>query len=96
MSEDGVCRYRDHHPEIEAQIAELGRRLQVVEGDLRGREDARVEDIREYTSQLGELHEKVNAVALTLEGLRAKFVLIAGIIGGSGGVVVFILGKLWH
>lgn len=70
-------------------------RLDVMERTLRERDDHRVADIQHFTEKLGDVHEKVNTVALSLAGLNGKLVVFGLVTTGAGAIVMFMLNALW-
>jgi DNA-binding ferritin-like protein len=94
------CQYRDDHPrldanleEIDRKVDELARRLNSVEGTMNVANRERVTDLKEFTDKLGDVHEKVNSVALKLAGLDGR--IIGAMIAGSAAasVIGFVLSR---
>ncbi len=90
-----ACEFRDEHPELRAQLEEIDRRVTRVEGVLERREESRVADIRMFTQEVSAVHEKVNAVAADVAGLKGRLVILPLVGTAGGGIIVFVLQALF-
>lgn len=87
------CKYVDEHPrldasleELERQVEEIARRVNGMEREMRDANASRVTDLKDFTDKLGEVHEKVNGVALKLAGLDGR--IIGAVLAGSAAASV--------
>lgn len=71
MSISQVRRRSDVHPEVATLLQQHERRITVLEKADRSQGDKRMEDFKLFTDKLGEVHEKVNKVALGMWALAA-------------------------
>lgn len=78
------CDFRSEHPLIE-------RRLTALERWRDNLGENRVEDIKHFTEQLGEIHEKVNRTANKLAGLDGRMVAYGLLTTGAGALVMTFL-----
>lgn len=100
MSAAEECQYRDDHPrldanleELERQMAEIARRVNGVEATMNAANSERVSDLRDFTDKLGEVHEKVNGVALKLAGLDGRIIGAVFAASAAASVIGFMLSR---
>lgn len=89
------CEYRDSHPEIEAQIESLGSRMDRLEQTIDNLKDERMTDFQKVIDKIGEVHEKVNQVAIKSEGQNGKLAMYGLLASVGGGLMLFIANRLF-
>jgi hypothetical protein len=94
------CLYQDKHPEIEV-------RLRALEEFRHEAEKANLDRWQDLIDRVGEVHEKINGVALRVEEVMGRFLALEGgfrawkvVIGialtAGGGVLGFVAARLWE
>lgn len=89
------CEYADDHPEIEAKLSLMAERLTRLETAVYNREETRMEDLTRFTDKMGEVHEKVNSVALRMEELKGRVAMFAAFGTFAGGLLMFAIQSLF-
>ena len=78
-------RWSDVHPEVMAYLKQHNARLDKLEEAANAQGDKRMEDFKLFTEKLGEVHEKVNKVALGMWALVAT---------GLGALAIMLITKM--
>jgi DNA repair exonuclease SbcCD ATPase subunit len=92
---DAACEHQGEHPRLRAEIEALEGRVERLEEWKDGREEKRVEDIREFSAQLGQVHEKVNGAVGQLAQIRGQLLLLPLVGSVGGGLLLFLAQRLF-
>lgn len=92
----GDCEYANQHPVIEAEIENMKRRLDSLEGAEANRMKIRATDMKEFKDELKDTNTKVTALMLQMAGLNGKLAAAVFFSSGLGALGMFVIAKLFE